>query len=177
MSRDKALFLDRDGVINIDTGYLHKQEDFIFTDAIFELLKIFVGLGYKIFVLTNQSGIGRGYYSEDDFKNLTVWMAAQFEYRGIEINGVQYCPHLPDSGCRCRKPKSGMVDAICKEYDIDLKGSWMIGDKPTDIEMAKVAEIGRSILIGDRGHEADYTFGSVRECKEFLELNKDKIAL
>jgi len=177
MSSNKALFLDRDGVINVDTKYLHKKEDFIFTDGIFDLIDIFVDRGYNIFVVTNQSGIGRGYYSSDDFLELTSWMIDEFDSRSIKIDSVKYCPHLPDANCTCRKPKSGMVDEICSEYDIDLQSSWMIGDKPTDIAMAKIADIGRSVFIGGRDDEADYSFGSIRECKEFLEINKDKISL
>lgn len=177
MSSKKALFLDRDGIINIDTKYLHKKEDFVFTDGIFDLTHMFIEAGYSIYVVTNQSGIGRGYYGNDDFDRLTEWMVGEFQERGIVIEDVKYCPHLPDAKCSCRKPKSGMIDEICVEHEIDLEGSWMIGDKPTDIEMAKVAGIGTSVFVSGGLSSANYSFDTIGECQEFLEINKDKIPL
>ena len=103
----KALFLDRDGVINREKNYLYKIEDFEFIDGIFELCRFYENLGFLIFVVTNQSGIARGYYSEDDFKRLTSYMVERFSQEGITISKVYHCPHHPDiSGkCECRNPR------------------------------------------------------------------------
>jgi D-glycero-D-manno-heptose 1,7-bisphosphate phosphatase len=134
----KALFLDRDGVINIEKNYLYKIEDFEFIDGIIPLCREFLGCGYIIIVVTNQSGIARGYYSEDDFKNLTLWMVNEFLKNGIEIKKVYYCPHHPtiNGKCECRKPESGMFLQARDEFNIDMKSSVMIGDKITDIDAA-----------------------------------------
>ena len=132
----KALFLDRDGVINKEINYLHKIDDFEFIDGIFELCKYYQSLGYLIFVVTNQSGIVRGYYDENDFKILTTWITEQFLINNIKIQKVYHCPHHESiSGkCECRKPSPGMLYLARDEFNIDLKNSIMIGDKERDIE-------------------------------------------
>ena len=111
----KALFLDRDGVINVEKDYLYKIEDFEFINGIFELCRYYQAQNYLIIVVTNQSGIDRGYYTEDDLELLTGWMKNKFKKHGIDIAKVYYCPHHPDiSGdCQCRKPKPGMLFKSC----------------------------------------------------------------
>ncbi len=145
----KALFLDRDGVINVEKNYLYKIEDFEFIDGIFELTKFFQEKGYKIIVVTNQSGIARGYYSKEDFTKLSSWMKEQFLKKGIEITDIYHCPHHPDftGECFCRKPKPGMFLDAKRDHDIDLENSIMIGDKQSDIEAAKAAGIKRAFLF------------------------------
>ena len=145
----KALFLDRDGVINIDKGYVHKIEDFEFIDGIFDLCKFFQKRGFLIFIITNQAGIARGYYSENDFNILTGWMIEEFKKRDVRIEKVYYCPHHPDftGKCSCRKPNPGMILTAKKEFNIDLKNSILIGDKISDIEAGKNAGIGINILF------------------------------
>ena len=145
----KAIFLDRDGVINIDHGYVHKIENFEFVPGIFEALRHFRDLGYKLIIVTNQSGIGRGYYSEEDFWKLSNWMQERLMAEGIEITEIFHCPHHPDSGCGCRKPEPGMILEAIKKYDIDPERSWMIGDKPSDLEAAQRAGVKNGILIGE----------------------------
>lgn len=149
---NKALFLDRDGVINVEINYLYKIEDFEFIDGIFELCKYYQNLGYMIFVVTNQSGIDRGYYSEYDFQLLTSWMIKEFENNGIEIKKVYFCPHHPDiSGtCSCRKPSSGMLLDASKEFDIDLQNSILVGDKEGDIEAAINAGVSETYLFDEK---------------------------
>jgi D-glycero-D-manno-heptose 1,7-bisphosphate phosphatase len=177
-SLKKALFLDRDGIINIDYGYVHKKENFIFTEGIFDLLKLFTGAGYTLFIVTNQSGIGRGYYTEDDFTTLTRWMLEQFALHHIHITQVFFCPHTPEEGCCCRKPAAGMIETYLKKYPIDLENSWMIGDKQSDIDFAHNAKIKHTIAISSKKIDrAEYIFSSIPECKRFLEKNQGRILL
>ena len=147
----KALFLDRDGVINVEKDYLYKIEDFEFIDGIFELCRHYTELGYLIIVVTNQSGIAREYYNVDDFKRLTLWMQNEFLKRDIRLQKVYFCPHHPDiSGeCSCRKPKPGMLLSAQKEFDIDMKNSILIGDKERDIEAGLNAGLSQTYLFDE----------------------------
>lgn len=170
----KAIFLDRDGVINIEKNYLHKIEDFEFVDGIFEALSLFQKFGYKLFIITNQSGIGRGYYTLDDFDKLTSWMIKEFEKEGIIISQVECCPHSPNDNCLCRKPKIGMIDEILKKHSINLSESWLIGDKNSDILCAKNAKIKNTIQVKS-GHDfdektscADYVCSSIKEAMSII---------
>ncbi len=158
--KQKAIFLDRDGVINIEKDYLYKIEDFEFIDGLIEALQYLQSLGYLLFIITNQSGIGRGYYTNEDFENLTKWMIDELKKNNITISQVEHCPHAPDVECTCRKPKTGMIDNILKNFDIDLDSSWLIGDKTSDIECALNSNIKNTIQVRS-GHtfsdsKADY---------------------
>ena len=145
----KALFLDRDGVINIEKDYLYKIEDFEFIDGIFDLCRFFQERDYEIFVVTNQSGIDRGYYDEDDFQVLSQWMVEAFKKETITITHVYHCPHHPDiSGpCECSKPKPGMLYDAIKTYDIDVEGSLLVGDKERDIKAGQAAGLSYTYLF------------------------------
>lgn len=147
----KALFLDRDGVINVEKDYLYKIEDFEFIDGIFELCKYFQAENYKIFVVTNQSGIAREFYTEKEFQNLSNWMIQQFQDHEIKLTKIYHCPHHPKySGeCDCRKPNPGMFLQAAKEFDIDLKNSVMVGDKERDIEAAINAGLQTTYLFDE----------------------------
>ncbi len=146
---NKALFLDRDGVINEDHGYVYKPEQFCFIEGIFELCKQYQDQGYLIIIVTNQSGIARGFYSEEEFLHVSQWMREQFQKNGVNITHIYHCPHHPEitGSCRCRKPSAGMLLDAQKEYDIDMKNSLMIGDKERDIEAAIGAGIEDTILF------------------------------
>ncbi|MFY9090210.1 D-glycero-beta-D-manno-heptose 1,7-bisphosphate 7-phosphatase [Arcobacter aquimarinus] len=143
------MFLDRDGVINHDHGYVYEIEKFEFIDGVFDACRYFISLGYEIIVITNQSGIGRGYYTQEDFLNLTNWMIKEFSKNGIEILKVYFCPHSPTEDCDCRKPKIGMITQSLNDFSIDLQNSWLIGDKISDIQTAINANIPNRILIGE----------------------------
>jgi len=143
----KAIFLDRDGVINIEKNYLYKIEDFEFVPGTFDSLRHLQNLGYKLFIITNQSGIGRGYYSLDDFNKLTSWMLEELNKESIVISQVELCPHSPDQDCTCRKPLTGMIDNILKNHEIDLTNSWLIGDKSSDIKCAINANIKNTVQV------------------------------
>jgi len=149
-----AVFIDRDGVINVDGGYVSTPEDFHFIDGVFAACKHFSNCGYELFIVTNQSGIARGYYTEDDFHRLTGWMLEQFVSHGVRIRKVYFCPHHPDKGyapyvgpCECRKPAPGMLLQAIREYDIDPAASIMLGDKAADMQAATAAGIGRRVLV------------------------------
>ena len=136
---NKAIFLDRDGTINVEKNYLYKIEDFEFLPGVIEALKKFQDAGYLLIIITNQSGIGRGYYSENDFKKLNDWMLSTLKKFGVTITAVYYCPHLPDAKikkyrkeCECRKPNLGMYNQAIKDYDLDLSKCYAIGDKIRD---------------------------------------------
>jgi D-glycero-D-manno-heptose 1,7-bisphosphate phosphatase len=148
----KVVFLDRDGVINKEVGYLNKVDDFEFIDGVFTSCLNFQSLGYQMIIVTNQSGIGRGYYDESDFHQLTKWMLTQFKQHGVNILDVFFCPHGPESDCDCRKPKPGMFLQANNKYDIDMKNSWMIGDKEADIQAANMAGISNTVLVKS-GHQ------------------------
>ena len=176
MPGQKALFLDRDGIINIDHGYVYSVKDFEFTKGIFALCSLFQNTGYTIFVVTNQSGIARGYYTEDDFNRLTEWMILEFQQKGIIITKVYHCPHLPDQNCICRKPSNGMIKQAASEYQIDFAHSWLIGDKQSDIDLANNMNIQNSISIGHRHIiNSTFHFQTIEECLVFLQENKDTI--
>ena len=150
-SAKKALFLDRDGTINVDKGYVFKPEDFEFQTGIFELVRKYSIEGFLIFVITNQSGIARGMYTETEYRKLTQWMVKKFAEQNIRIEKVYHCPHLPeiDGPCECRKPKPGMIVQAMNEYGINPKLSVVIGDSERDLLAGKNAGIGKNLYIQD----------------------------
>ncbi len=150
---EKALFLDRDGTINIEKNYVFKIEDFVFRDGIFELVKAFFTKGYLIFVVTNQSGLARGYYTEEEYQCLTEWMVGQFREQGISVTKVYHCPHHPDitGVCSCRKPEPGMLLKAIDEYQLDPSLCVMIGDKELDLEAGRRAGIGQIYKVKETG--------------------------
>jgi len=168
-SKTKAAFLDRDGVINIDKSYVHKVEDFEFIDGVFEALKFLQDRGYLLIVVTNQSGIGRGYYSEEDFQILTSYMLKELKKNGIDIAKVYHCPHSPDAKCECRKPAPKMLLDAKKEFDIDMQNSIMIGDKKSDIQVGKNAKVGKTVFIGkDCEAEADLCIQKISQLPKLI---------
>lgn len=164
---NKALFLDRDGVVNVEKNYLHKIEDFELMEGIVEVCRAYQEQGYLIIIVTNQSGISRGYYSEEDFSILSRWMVEHFKALGIIIEKIYHCPHHEsiDGACECRKPEPGMFLEAQKTYDLDMKGSVMIGDNERDIEAALKAGVGMNILLSAEASEskADQMIHSLRE--------------
>jgi D-glycero-D-manno-heptose 1,7-bisphosphate phosphatase len=149
LSGNRALFLDRDGVINHDTGYTSEVEKFLFIDGIFDVCRAARRLGYLLIVVTNQAGIGRGYYSEQDFSLLSKWMCEQFVAEGAPIMDVLFCPYHPEYGVGDykkdsfdRKPNPGMLLQAAEKYGLDLHRSIMIGDKDSDMQAAKNAGVG-----------------------------------
>ena len=150
----RALFLDRDGVINVDTGYVHTPAQTQWVPGIFELCRAGADAGYALVVVTNQAGIARGYYGEAEFRAHSDWLRAQFADRGLQIAGIYHCPHHPTEGvgelrreCDCRKPQPGMLLQAARELGLDLPASAMVGDRPWDIEAARRAGVGRAFML------------------------------
>jgi len=170
----KTIFLDRDGVINKEVGYLHKIKDFQFIDGVFDACLHFQSLGFTLVIVTNQSGIGRGYYGKDEFHTVTDWMLQQFNNQGIDILDVFFCPHGPESGCDCRKPKPGMLTQAGKKHGINMEDSWMIGDKEADITAANTAGIQNTILvksghaIDENNSKASFVLNSIEQAKTVI---------
>lgn len=169
---NKALFLDRDGVINEDIGYPYKAEHIVFRDGIFSLCKIARKKGYILVVVTNQAGVAKGIYTESDVKSLHVWMAEQFLSHEIEIAGFYYCPYhkngtvpeyIQDSDCR--KPRPGMILKASDDLGIDIKKSVIVGDKPSDrIQIEGL----RSIIIKSKYSDPNYDASDLLEVENLI---------
>lgn len=153
VTASRALFLDRDGVINVDHGYVHRIEEFDLLDGIFELIRAARARGYAIVVVTNQAGIGRGYYGEEDFQRLSAWMLERFEREGARIDRIYHCPDHPEGvgvyrrESPMRKPQPGMLLQAARDLALDLGTSVLVGDKETDIEAGLRAGLHCTILL------------------------------
>lgn len=150
----KALFLDRDGVINVNHGYVHTPEQTDWVPGIFEFCRMAQDAGYLLVVVTNQAGIARGYYSEEQFLDYTRWVHEQFESRGVPLLATYYCPHHPDAGvepwrldCECRKPQPGMLLAAKARFGLSMQDSVLVGDQPSDLAAAAAAGVPRAIMV------------------------------
>lgn len=158
----RALFLDRDGVINVDHGYVHRPEQTQWVPGIFELCAVAKQRGYALVIVTNQAGIARGYYGGAQFAEYSRWMREQFAARGLEIVAVYHCPHHPTEGrgelrrdCDCRKPQPGLILRAQRELDLDLARSALIGDKPSDVQAGKAAGVGHCLQIDATNEASD----------------------
>jgi len=158
-AQNKALFLDRDGVINVERDYVYRIEDFEFMPGIFGLCRSAEDAGLVPIIVTNQAGIGRGYFTEEDFQRITVWMLDQFRLRGIHIGRVYHCPFHPTAGIgeyrreSCdRKPNPGMILKARDDFALDLANSVLVGDKDSDLEAGRAAGVGHNLkLLHDAG--------------------------
>jgi D-glycero-D-manno-heptose 1,7-bisphosphate phosphatase len=169
----RAAFLDRDGVINRDHGYVYRIEDFEFLPGVVDALARLAQLGYLLVVVTNQSGIGRGLYTGQDFERLSEKVAERLASAGVAFAAVRHCPHHPEAllaqwrcVCDCRKPAPGMILAAAAELDIDLAASILVGDKASDIAAGRAAGVGRCFRVGaspDCG-AADAVFADLASC-------------
>ncbi len=167
----KVAFLDRDGVINHDTGYTHKIDDFVFIDGCVDALKILQANGFLLIVVTNQSGIGRGYYSQQDYQRLTDWYVNELANQGVQITDVFHCPHAPDQHCDCRKPKPGLFEQAAQKHAINFSESIMVGDKISDMQAAQTAGVTFRYLIG-QGSESYIGHHNLLDCvTQHLERN------
>ena len=174
----KAAFLDRDGVINEERGFVHTAGQFAFLPGAIDALRELRAAGYLIIVVTNQSGIARGLYTEDDYLHLTAHMCEQLRAVGVWLDDVRYCPHLPDApveryrlDCSCRKPLPGMLTSAIAAWNVDPAASILMGDRVSDIRAGRAAGVGRCYLIAsgspppqNDGAEADAVYASMQAC-------------
>lgn len=168
----KALFLDRDGVINEDRAYPWKPEQIVFVDGIFNLCRKALDKGYILVVVTNQAGVARGYFTENDVKKLHEWMSGKFMEQGIEISAFYYCPYHPKGVTEqyrkdsdCRKPAPGMVLKAVEDFGIDISRSLMVGDKPSD--RIKLEGL-KSVIIKSNYTGEDYDVESLLDIESLL---------
>jgi D,D-heptose 1,7-bisphosphate phosphatase len=181
----KAIFLDRDGTLNIDYGYVHEIDNFKFIDGAIDALRELKKMGYMLVLVTNQSGIARGYFSEEQFLQLTEWMDWSLAEQDVDLDGIYYCPHHPEGkgeykeDCDCRKPKPGMLLQAIKELKIDPTQSIMVGDKVEDLKAGIGAEVKMNVLVrtgkpvteeGER--VADYVLDSIVDLPRILKRLK-----
>lgn len=152
--RRKVAFLDRDGVINVDRGYVHRAADLELLPGVIDGLKRLARMDFLLAVVTNQSGIARGYYAESDHLLLMQHLDRVLANEGVSIAGARYCPHLPDATieryravCRCRKPEPGQILSLAEEFDVDLMESILVGDKISDIQAGRAAGVGHCFLV------------------------------
>ena len=182
---NKAIFLDRDGTLNIDYGYVHEIDNFKFIDGTIDALRELKKMGYMLVLVTNQSGIARGYFSEEQFLQLTEWMDWSLAEQDVDLDGIYYCPHHPEGkgeykeDCDCRKPKSGMLLQAIKELKIDPTQSIMVGDKVEDLKAGIGAKVKMNVLVrtgkpvteeGER--VADYVLDSIVDLPRILKRLK-----
>lgn len=152
----KVVFIDRDGTINIDHGFVHKIENWQWCDGAIEALKKLDNGGFKLVVATNQSGIGQGMYTVNDMKKVHEFMQNELKKQGVLIAKILFCPHRRDAGCKCRKPKVGMIDGLEEEIGkIDYGSSWMIGDKMADMEFGKNMRVKTALIKSRYWKEAE----------------------
>lgn len=149
-----AIFLDRDGTINIDHGYVHEIDQFQFIDGVIDACQTLKKMGFALVLVTNQSGIGRGKFSEQQFLQLTEWMDWSLADRGVDLDGIYYCPHHPQAKvdefrqvCDCRKPMPGMLLTAQQELNLDMAASYMVGDKLEDLQAGLAAKVGTTVLV------------------------------
>jgi D-glycero-D-manno-heptose 1,7-bisphosphate phosphatase len=153
----RFIFLDRDGTINVDPGYVYKLEDFEFLPGAVDGLKILKNAGFRFIVITNQSGIGRGYFSIEQFHAFNSKLISELEKNGVKIEKTYFCPHHPEASCECRKPNPKNIRDASKEFGIDLNKSYLVGDHPHDVELGLNAGL-RTIYVMS-GHGARHFNG------------------
>ncbi len=156
MDGNKAIFLDRDGTINIEKHYLYKISDFEYIDGAIDGLKVLSEMGFLLVIVTNQSGIARGYYTESDYLQLDQWLKNDLAQKGIPIAGSYFCPHLPEGiiprysiECECRKPKTALFWKAAADLNIDMDRCFAIGDKERDLSICDESKV-RGILLSDK---------------------------
>ena len=180
--KNKAVFLDRDGTINADTDYIYKIADFNFLPGVKDGLRLLSEAGFTLIVITNQSGIARGMYSEADYMRLNEWMISDLKKAGIEIAASYFCPHHPDGyvrkykiECACRKPKTGLFEKACSDFEIDKSQSYAIGDRMRDLTFCTQSLVRGVLLYNDKeeriGNIMKIT-GGLKEAAEII-INGD----
>ena len=175
--KQAATFLDRDGTINLDKGYFYRPEEFEFEAGSIEGIRLLNQAGYKVFVISNQSGIGRGHFSEEQLEELHIWLMAELAKHGAHIDGFYYCPHHAEFGigqykmaCECRKPSPGLLLKAANDWNIDLEQSYMVGDHNSDVEAGRAAGT-KAIFVrtGHGSHEEEFVAPDVLRAANLYE--------
>ena len=180
-----AIFLDRDGTINVDHGYVHEIDNFQFIDGVIDAMRELKKMGFALVLVTNQSGIARGMFSEDQFMQLTEWMDWSLADRDVDLDGIYFCPHHPEAkeeayrqSCECRKPQPGMLLSAQQELNIDMAASYIVGDKIDDLLAGKAAGVGKKVLVrsgqpvtAEGEIAADWVINSLVELPERIKQN------
>ena len=173
-ARRRAAFLDRDGVINRDTGYVHRGAEFELLPGVVGALQRLQAVDYALIVVTNQSGLARGFFDEAAYEAITQHLHETLAADGITLDGVYHCPHLPDAAvarfrrdCDCRKPLPGLLLQAIQDHDIDSEASLLVGDKSSDIAAGRAAGVGRCYLVGSAASSgADAIYVDLATCVE-----------
>ena len=164
-AKRKAVFLDRDGTLNVNFGYVHRKQEWEWISGSVTGLKHLQDAGFSLVIVTNQAGIARGYYQPSDVEALHEWMQAELLSEGVKISGIYYCPHHPDFGavkhCSCRKPEPGMIIQAAHDLNLDLSTSWIIGDQYSDARAGLRAGT-KAIVIG-QANNISYPMDDVSE--------------
>ena len=170
---NKAVFLDRDGTINVDKDYVFLKQDLDFIPNAISALKELSEAGFKLIIITNQSGIGRGYYSEEEYENFMKHFYDLLKNQGVKIKADYYCKHSPEENCECRKPKTSLIEKAVKEHNIDKEQSFFVGDKTSDILGGKNSGL-KTILVltGKAGKDKKYDVAPDYICNNLLEASK-----
>ena len=178
MNGQKTVFLDRDGTIAHDAQYCSRPEDFQLLEGAAEAISLLKHHGFLVIIITNQSGLARGYFNEEALDNIHRKMRDELARGGTAIDGLYYCPHHPDDGCNCRKPQPGLVRQALAEHDIDLTLSYFVGDLPIDIELGKAIGCRTVLVTQDRRDidaqavGADYVAPTILDAARYI-VDKD----
>jgi D-glycero-D-manno-heptose 1,7-bisphosphate phosphatase len=162
------VFLDRDGTLVRDRGYVHRVEDYELLPGVISRLRRLRDAGFGLAIVTNQSGIGRGYFSEAQFHAFQARLLEDLARAGLRVEATYFCPHRPEEGCRCRKPAPGLLERAARELDVDLAASWVIGDSPADVGLAAAAGC-RALRVGSGGAPSDAAAASARDLEHAAE--------
>ncbi|MGV7094394.1 D-glycero-beta-D-manno-heptose 1,7-bisphosphate 7-phosphatase [Siccibacter turicensis] len=183
-----AIFLDRDGTINVDHGYVHEIDKFEFIDGVIDALRELKAMGFALVLVTNQSGIARGLFTEAQFETLTEWMDWSLADRDVDLDGIYYCPHHPEANveeyrqsCDCRKPAPGMLISARDFLHIDMSASYMVGDKLEDMQAAAAAQVGTRVLVrtgkpvtAEAEESADWVLNSLAELPQAIKTRQKR---
>jgi D-glycero-D-manno-heptose 1,7-bisphosphate phosphatase len=174
LTKNRALFLDRDGVVIEDHGFVYRIEDVIFQKGMLELGRFFTAQGWKIIVVSNQSGIARGYFTAEEAEAVHRFISEKFTFHRVYVTDFFYCPHYPPitGSCRCRKPEPGMFLEAAAKHSIDLSNSIMVGDKGSDMQAAAAAGISnRFFLQGQYEYSPEPGVRVIRDLREILDMD------